>query len=128
VDSDKSLVPVQHSTPSYQQPIMRNHQLVIIAQLLQNISHLQTLDEVFHWFAHVVMRRLDIKVVQVWALQNYIENDSSIELRAMACQNPMLLTHKFLTSSITEFCKKILEARCNVPPQHITTVFFTTAS
>ena len=119
--SDKSLLSLQHSYR--QQPIMGNHQLVIISQLLQNIAHLHTLDDVFQWFAYTVMRRLDIKVVQVWALQNYITREMRTELRAMVCQNPALSKQNMFTSHMSDLCTRMLQVRCSIPSQHITTVF-----
>ena len=74
--------------------IMGNHQLVIITRLLEVIETMHTMDELFRWLADMMMQRMDVQVVQFWAMQNYRSGrGGGCELRITVQQGTSLPRH-----------------------------------
>src|SRR5258707_1280762 len=68
----------------------RRQPIVLIAQLLQETTHMRQANEVFSWLAQAMAQRWHIPVVQIWTPQNYRMGHVQTELQATASQNPAL--------------------------------------
>ena len=100
-----------------------NPQLVIITQLLQIITNMQHIDELFLWLSHSIGQRLNIPVLQLWANQAHISGQSSVELRVTASQNPLLPPHIVNNPQVIEVVKGLLNERHGVRSQPVANVF-----
>jgi hypothetical protein len=103
--------------------IMGNHQLVIITRLLEVVETLQTMDELFAWLADMMMQRMDVQVVQFWAMQNYSSGRVGYELRTAAQKNPSLPRHIVLNQPLADTVERLLKKRQSVVPQLVNTLF-----
>lgn len=103
--------------------IMGNHQLIIITQLLQRVETMQTIDELFTWLATMMMQRMDIQVVQFWAMQGYSNGRVSCELRTTTHQNTSLPQHIVLNKPLADTVESLLSKQQSVVPQPVKNVF-----
>lgn len=100
-----------------------NPQLVIITQLLQIVTNMQHIDELFLWLSHSIGQRMNVPVLQLWANQAYTSGQSSVELRVMASQNPSLPPHVVNNAQVVEVVKGLLHERHGIRPQPVGNVF-----
>jgi hypothetical protein len=117
MDSNEGFSPLSH------RPGGGNPQLVIITQLLQIVTNMQHIDELFLWLSHSIGQRLNIPVLQLWANQAYASGQSSVELRVMASQNPLLPPHVVNNAQVVEVVKGLLHERHGIRSQPVGNVF-----
>jgi hypothetical protein len=111
------------STYSNRRPSGGNPQLVIITQLLQIVTNMQHIDELFLWLSHTIGERLDVPVIQLWANQAHTTGAYSTELRVAASQNSSLPLHVVNNVPVTEVVKSLLNERHGVRSQPVGSVF-----
>ncbi len=117
MDSNEGFSPHTH------RPGGGNPQLVIITQLLQIVTNMQHIDELFLWLSHSIGQRMNIPVLQLWANQAYISGQPSVELRVMASQNPSLPPHVVNNAQVVEVVKGLLHERHGIRSQPVGNVF-----
>src|SRR5260370_1598129 len=100
-----------------------NPQLVIITQLLQIVTNMQHIDELFLWLSYTIGQRLNIPVIQLWANQARTTGQSSTELRVVASQNSSLPLHVVNNTQIAEVVKGLLNERHGVRSQPVGSIF-----
>ena len=103
--------------------IMGNHQLVIITRLLEVVEMMQNMDELFAWLADTMMQRMDLQVVQFWAMQNYNSGRVSYELRTTAQQGISLPQHIVLNQPLADMVEHLLRKRQSVGPKSVNALF-----
>ncbi len=100
-----------------------NPQLVIITQLLQIVTNMQHIDELFLWLSHSIGQRLNIPVIQLWANQAHTTGQYSTELRVVASQNSSLPLHVINNVQVAEVVKGLLSERHGVRSQPVGSIF-----
>ena len=100
-----------------------NPQLVIITQLLQIVTNMQHIDELFLWLSHSIGQRLNIEVLQLWTNQAYTTGQYSPELRVIASQNASLPLHIVNNAQVAEVVRSLLNERHGVRSQPVGSVF-----
>ncbi len=103
--------------------IMGNHQLIIITRLLQCVETMQNIDELFAWLSEMMMQRMDIQVVQFWAMQNYSNGQVSCDLRTTTQQNTSLPQHIVINQPLADTVEHLLNKRQSVVPQPVKNIF-----
>ncbi len=103
--------------------IMGNHQLVIITRLLQVVETMETIDELFAWLAEMIIQRMDVQVVQFWAMQAYTHGRESCALRTMACQSTSLPQHIVVNQPLADAVEQSLNKQQSVAPRSVGTIF-----
>ncbi len=123
-------LPILSATGNHQQsanhqapPVMGNHQLVIITQLLQIAGSMRHIDELFLWLSHMLVQRLDVSVIQFWAIQNAGTHIPATELRTMASQNVSLPQSIVINAQVVEVTEHILNERHSTLPQPVASIF-----
>lgn len=69
------------------QPSDSSQQLTVITQLMQSVTTMHHIDELFFWLAQMIAHHLDVSVVEFWARQANSVGDFSLDLRASVCQS-----------------------------------------
>lgn len=110
------------STPTHR-PGGGNPQLVIITQLLQIVTNMQHIDELFLWLSHSIGQRLNVPVIQLWANQAHTSGQSSTELRVVASQSASLPLHIVNNVQVAEVVKSLLNERHGVRSQPVESTF-----
>jgi hypothetical protein len=100
-----------------------NQQLVIITQLLQIITNMQHIDELFLWLSHSIGQRLNVPVIQLWAHQAHSTGQDSTELRVTASLHPSLPLHVINNAQVAEVVKGLLNERHGVRSQPVGSIF-----
>ena len=103
--------------------IMGNHQLVIITRLLEVVEMMQNMDELFAWLADTIMQRMDVQVVQFWAMQNYSSGRVGYELRTTAQQSTSIPQHVVLNQPLADMVEHLLNKRQSVTPRSVSAIF-----
>jgi hypothetical protein len=103
--------------------IMGNHQLVIITRLLEVVETMQSMDELFVWLADMLMQRMDVQVVQFWAMQNYKSGRVGCELRTTIQQGTSLPQHIVINQLLADTVEHLLNKRQSVEPQVVSSIF-----
>ena len=103
--------------------IMGNHQLVIITRLLEVVENMQSMDELFVWLADMMMQRMDVQVMQFWAIQNYRSGRVGCELRTMVQQGTSLPQHIMINQLLADKVELLLNKRQSVEPQAVSSLF-----
>ena len=103
--------------------IMGNHQLIIITRLLQCVETLQNIDELFTWLADIMMQRMDIQVVQFWAMQGYTNGRERCELRTSTHHNISLPSHIVVNQPVADTVEHLLNKRQSFVPQPVKNIF-----
>ncbi len=103
--------------------IMGNHQLIIITRLLQVVETMKNIDELFEWLSEMIVQRMDVQVVHFWAMQAYMHERVSCELRSMACQSALLPHHIVLNQTLANIVEQLFNKRQNVTPRQVSNVF-----
>jgi hypothetical protein len=126
VESNEDVVnlAVRSSRNNHQtQPILGNHPLVIISQLLQIAGSMRHIDEMFLWLSHMIVQRLGVDVIQFWAMQPATTQQGSPELRATVCRNVALPQHLVVNSQVVEVIERLLGEHRGIMPQAVSTIF-----
>jgi hypothetical protein len=110
-------------SPHSHRPGGGNPQLVIITQLLQIVTNMHHIDELFLWLSHSIGQRLNIPVIQLWANQAHTTGQYSAELRVIASQNAALPLHIVNNAQVAEVVKGLLSERHGVRSQPVGSVF-----
>lgn len=105
------------------QPILGNHQLVIITRLLQISGNLRHIDELLLWLSHMIAQRMEIDVVQFWAMQPHLTRQGMAELRASACLDLSLPRQVVVNPQVVEVIERLLSERHGMMPQTVNLVF-----
>ncbi len=103
--------------------IMGNHQLIIITRLLQVVEAMENIDELFEWLSEMIMQRMDIQVVQFWAMQAYMHGRVSCELRSMACQSTLLPHYIVVNQPLADTVEQLLNKQQSVAPGLVGHIF-----
>jgi hypothetical protein len=111
------------STHNSVRRIMGNHQLIIITQLLKVVESMENIDELFEWLAEMIMQRMDVQVVQFWAIQAYMHGRVSCELRSMACQSALLPQHIVVNQPLADTVEQLLNKQQSVAPRLVGNIF-----
>ncbi|MBO0789927.1 MAG: hypothetical protein J2P36_03130 [Ktedonobacteraceae bacterium] len=100
--------------------------IILISQLMQQITSMQHVDEVFSWLSQVMVQYLQIPVVQFWASQRYHTGQSQIEVRAAASQNPSLPQQVYTNQQVAAVVGHHLRERhgaASLPVEQIFPIF-----
>ncbi|BCL82274.1 hypothetical protein ccbrp13_47390 [Ktedonobacteria bacterium brp13] len=96
--------------------------IVLIAQLMQNMLHMQHIDEVFIWLAQAMVQHLEIPLVQCWALQADTSGQVHVQLRALAVQNLSLHSQLYVNDQVIMTMSRFFKERpgmMSVPVENI---------
>ncbi len=114
---------VKTGTTTPARKIMGNHQLIIITRLLQVVETLNNIDELFTWLSEMIMERLDVQVVQFWAMQAYIHGTMRCELRTMTSQNSAFPQHIVVNQPLAYTVEQLLTKQQSVTPHLVGNIF-----
>jgi hypothetical protein len=114
---------VKTGTTTPARRIMGNHQLIIITRLLQVVETLKTIDELFTWLSEMIMERMNVQVVQFWAMQAYLHGRMHCELRTMASQNTSFPHHIVVNQPLADTVEQLLAKQQSITPHLVGSVF-----
>ena len=101
----------------------RTQPIVLIAQLLQETTHMRQANEVFSWLAQAMTQRWHIPVVQLWTPQNYRMGHVQTELQATASQRPALPQQVHMNRQTAAIVEHFLREQKSSLPLPVTSVF-----
>jgi hypothetical protein len=96
------------------QPPARNEQLLIIAQLLQQVPAMRNLDELFEWLARAIVRRFGVQVAQFWVTPGDSAAFTSLTLRALECQNERLVGRVLANEQVVAVASQVLRIQRHI--------------
>lgn len=93
-----------HETPFHKsaQPI------AIVSQLLQLVTSMHHIDELFTWLATIMVERLGMISVQIWAAQAYRVGDVHRKLRASTSRHPFQALQVLESAEVRVFVDRML--------------------
>lgn len=100
-----------------------NHQLVILSQLIRQMSVMKQIDEIFIWLAQQFMRRFDVQVVQFWATQQHHSGQRSFALRSYLCKDSALPLGIVNNEQVMLFARQLLISHMSSPVQTVDSMF-----
>lgn len=104
-------------------PSMGNHQLIVISQLIQQIEHMEHIDELFLWLSQIFVKRLNIQVIQFWVTQEHIPGTQAPELRITVRQDPSLEPYIVTNTQGAMLAERVIQAKRGVTPRPVANVF-----
>jgi len=96
--------------------------IVLISQLMQNMMHMQHIDEVFIWLVQAMVQHLEIPLVQCWALQADTSGQAHVQLRALAVQNLALRSQLYVNDQVIMTMSRLFKEQpgmMSVPVENI---------
>ena len=97
-----------------------NQQLpVTLTQLLRASVEMNHIDEFLTWLAYLIVRDLNVQVMQFWANQASSANRTSIVLRATAIQDRSLPSHVVLNTRVVEVVEYLINEQRGAELQHV---------
>lgn len=96
---------------------------LVIPQLLQASTRMRHIDELLLWLANVVVQRLDVQVMQLWANQAAPNGQLAPALRTNICEDTSLPQSVVYNPQIIEVIGRALYMRQNIPLQPVNNVF-----
>jgi hypothetical protein len=114
---------VKTGTTTPARRIMGNHQLIIITRLLQIVETLNTIDELFTWLSEMIMERMNVHVVQFWAMQAYLHGRMRCELRTMTSLSTSFPQHIVVNQPLADTIEQLLATQQSVTPLLVGNVF-----
>jgi hypothetical protein len=97
--------------------------VTIISQLLQHVASIHHIDELLGWIANIMVQRLDITSVQVWAVQAYATGALRSQLRASASQHPFQATQVIESAEVGTLVERMLRDQRGMLSIPVTSVF-----
>ena len=101
MDNNEKLAQTSFQRASRQQPIT-------LTQLLRASVKMNHIDEFLTWLAYLMVRDLNIQVIQLWANQTSTTNQKSIVLRATALQDGSLPSQVLVNARVAEVVEFLL--------------------
>lgn len=112
MDSNEQLAYTSFQRTSRQLPIT-------LTQLFRASAEMHHIDEFLTWLAYLMVRDLNIQVMQFWANQASSTNRTSIVLRAMAIQDRSLPTHVVVNARVVEVVESLLKEQHGAELEHV---------
>ena len=116
MDNNEKLAHTSFQRASRQLPIT-------LTQLFRASVEMHHIDEFLTWLAYLMVRDLNVQVVQFWANQASSTNRISIVLRAMAVQDRSLPSHVVVNSRVVEVVEFLLKEQHGAEFQHVYRAF-----
>lgn len=107
MEDNKGILPTPNQSGEQVQPI------VLITQLMQTMATMHHVDEIFLWLANTMTQRLDIPIVQFWAVQQDNTGQSHTQIRASACQNSTLPRQVYINNHVAKVIEHLFYERRN---------------
>lgn len=98
-------------------------QLIILAQLLQSSMGMKHIDDMLSWLTSVMVKQLDVQLMQVWTMQAFSNGQVSVLLRAHAFEDQSLPQHIFYNTYLAEVVSNLLNGRRGIAPQPVSFYF-----
>ncbi|QBD81802.1 hypothetical protein EPA93_39845 [Ktedonosporobacter rubrisoli] len=103
---------------------VRNPQLVIVAQLLQQIATMQNIDELLRWIAQAIVQFTDAQVVQFWSQQANRVGEYSTDLRTIVCQDVLLPQHFIINFQTEALATRMLQEQHGPTLLQVENIFY----
>ncbi len=116
MDNNEKLAQTSFQRTSRQQPIT-------LAQLLRASVKMHNIDEFLTWLAYLMVRDLNIQVIQLWANQISTTNQNSIVLRATAVQDGSLPSQVLVNARVAEVVEFLLREQRGTDLQPVQATF-----
>ena len=116
MDNNEKLAHTSFQRASRQLPIT-------LTQLFRASVEMHHIDEFLTWLAYLMVRDLNVQVMQFWANQASSTNRISIVLRAMAVQDRSLPSHVVVNSRVVEVVEFLLKEQHGAEFQHVYRAF-----
>ena len=116
MDNNEKLAQTSFQRASRQQPIT-------LAQLLRASVKMNHIDEFLTWLAYLMVRDLNIQVIQLWANQASKTNQNSIVLRATAIQDGSLPSQVLANARVVEVVEFLLREQRGADLQPVHGIF-----
>ncbi len=97
--------------------------LALVSQLLQNVASMRHIDELFTWIANMMVQRLGMKSVQVWATQADTTGASHIKLRASTSQNYFQVQPVSENAEVGALVARMIRERRGILSIPVTSIF-----
>src|SRR4249920_1160015 len=109
-----------HEKLAHASILRANQQLpVTLTQLLRASVEMNHIDEFLTWLAYLIVRDLNVQVMQFWANQASSTNRTSIVLRATAIQDRSLPSHVVVNARVVEVVEYLLSEQRGAELQHV---------
>jgi hypothetical protein len=82
--------------------------IVIVSQLLQLVTSMHHIDELFTWLATIMVERFSMISVQVWAVQAYRTGGGRRKLRASTSRHPSQALQVLESAEVRVFVERML--------------------
>jgi hypothetical protein len=112
MDNNEKLAHTSFQRASRQLPIT-------LTQLFRASVEMHHIDEFLTWLAYLMVRDLNVQVMQFWANQASSSNRISIVLRAMAVQDRSLPSHVVVNARVVEVVEFLLKEQRGAEFQHV---------
>ena len=96
---------------------------VTLTQLLRASMDMHHIDDLLTWLAYLMVRDLNVQVMQFWANQASSTNQTSIVLRATAGQDGSLPQHVVVNAHVAEVVGYLLSAQRGADLQPVNSAF-----
>jgi hypothetical protein len=100
----------------------RMRPIAIVSQLLQSVADMRHIDELFTWIANMMVQRLGMKSVQVWATQADTTGASHIKLRASS-QNHFQVQQVSENAEVGALVARMIRERRGILSIPVTSIF-----
>jgi hypothetical protein len=116
MENNQKLVQTSFQRASQQLPIT-------LTQLMRASIKMRHIDEFLSWLASLMVRGLNIQVIQFWANQATFTNQNSIVLRASALQDGSLPSHVVVNARVVELVEILFREQRGVDLQQVHGIF-----
>jgi hypothetical protein len=97
--------------------------IALVSQLLQLVTEMHHIDELFTWIASNLVQRFGVVSAQVWANQSYSTRRMRGKLRASANQNPSQALQVFEGAEVRSYVERILRGQRGILSIPVTSIF-----
>src|SRR5450631_1129302 len=97
--------------------------VAIISQLLQYVTNIHHIDDLLGWIANIMVQRLDMTSIQVWAVQAYTTGPLRSKLRASASQHPFQATQVIESAEVSTLVERMLREQRGILSLPVTSIF-----
>jgi hypothetical protein len=116
MDSFSSYNPSNERTDEGIRPV------AIVSQLLQSVTEMQNIDELFMWIAAMLVQR-GMKLVQVWAAQANTTGALRIKLRAISSQHHFQIQQVSESAEVSTLVERMLREQRGILSIPVTNIF-----
>ena len=110
---------------SYNYDLSNRHirPIAIVSQLLQLVTSMHHIDELFAWITSILVQRFGVVSAQLWANQANSKGGVRCKLRASASQNPFQALQTFEGIEMRTFIERIVREQRGILSIPVTSIF-----